>query len=152
MDQFDGSAGSQAAALERAHRLEAAEYADCAVVHAGVRDGVGVRAGGDGGQIGFGARPADESVADGVLADAKPSAWASFLSHARARRSSGEKTTRVTAVPTAEARSEVKVARVLSSSSRRVGRSECSNCRCVLRVCILASCAVETPEPGTRAD
>ena len=55
--------------FERAHRLEAAQYADGAVVHAGVRDGIGVRAGGYGGQIGLGADPADEDVADGIVAD-----------------------------------------------------------------------------------
>ena len=34
-----------------------------------MRDGVGVRAGGDGGEVGVGAGPADEGVADGVFAD-----------------------------------------------------------------------------------
>ena len=61
--------GTQAAALEGADGLEAAEDADGAVVHAGVGDGVDVGAGGDGGEIGLGADPAKEGVADGVFAD-----------------------------------------------------------------------------------
>ena len=68
-DEFDGAAGAEAAAFEGADGFEAAEDADGAVVHAGVGDGVDVRAGGDGGEVGFGAEPADEGVADGVLAD-----------------------------------------------------------------------------------
>ena len=67
--KFDGAAGAQAAALEGADGFEAAENADGAVVHAGVGDGVDVRAGGDGGQIGLGADPAEEGVADSVFAD-----------------------------------------------------------------------------------
>ena len=68
-DEFDGAAGAEAAALERADGFEAAEDADGAVVHAGVGDGVDVRAGGDGGEVGLGAGPAEEGVADGVFAD-----------------------------------------------------------------------------------
>ena len=61
--------GLEAGLLEGAHGFEAAEDADGAVVHAGVGDGVGVRAGADGGERGVGAFPADEGVADGVDAD-----------------------------------------------------------------------------------
>ena len=61
--------GRSAAALEGADGFEAAEHADGAVVHAGVGDGVDVRAGGDGGEIGLGAGPAEEGVADGVFTD-----------------------------------------------------------------------------------
>ena len=50
----------------------------------------------------------------------KPSAVARFLSQARARRSSGEKTMRVTAVPSAGCSMEVMVARAWSSCWRRV--------------------------------
>src|ERR1700722_7361436 len=64
-DEFDGAAGARAAALERADSFKAAENADGAVIHAGVGDGVDVGAGGDGGQIGLGAGPAEEGVADG---------------------------------------------------------------------------------------
>ncbi len=67
--EFDGAAGLEAGLLERAHGFEAAEHADGAVVHAGVGDGVGVRAGADGGEVGVGALPADEGVADGIFAD-----------------------------------------------------------------------------------
>ena len=45
-DEFDGAPRVKAAAFERAERLQAAQNADCAVVHSGVRDGVGVGAGG----------------------------------------------------------------------------------------------------------
>ena len=68
-DELDGAARAKAAAFECAHRLQAAEDADGAVIHAGVWDGVGVGAGGYGGQVGFGPGPADEDVADGIVAD-----------------------------------------------------------------------------------
>ncbi len=67
-DELDGAARAEAAVFEGADGFEAAEDADGAVVHAGVRDGVDVGAGGDGGEVGFGAEPADEDVADGVVA------------------------------------------------------------------------------------
>ena len=78
-DEFDGAARAKAAALERADGFEAAEHADRAVVHAGVGDGVDVRAGGDGGKIGFGAGPAEEGVADGVLADGEAFGFGELL-------------------------------------------------------------------------
>jgi hypothetical protein len=68
---FDGARGFEAALLERAHGFEAAEDADRAVVHAGVGDGVGVRAGADGGECGVAAGEAEEGVADGVDAHAE---------------------------------------------------------------------------------
>ena len=68
-NQFDRTARAQAAALEGADGFEAAEHADGAVVHAGVGDGVDVRAGGDGGKIGLGADPAEEGIAHGVFTD-----------------------------------------------------------------------------------
>ena len=68
-DEFDGAAGAEAGALEGADGFEAAKHADGAVVHAGVGDGVDVGAGCDGGEVRFGAHPAEEGVADGVFAD-----------------------------------------------------------------------------------
>ena len=66
IEGFDGAFGLEAGLFERAHGFEAAEDADGAVVHAGVGDGVGVRAGADGGEAGVAAGKAEEGVADGV--------------------------------------------------------------------------------------
>ena len=97
MRSFDGAARAEAGLLEGAHGFEPAEHADGAVVHAGVGDGVGVGAGADGGEGGVGALPADEGVADGVGADGEAGVSARAVSQARAWRSRGVKTMRVTA-------------------------------------------------------
>ena len=67
--------GLEATALERAHCFEAAQDSDSAVVHSGVRDRIGVGAGGYGGQAGFCAGPADEDIADGIVADFEAFRW-----------------------------------------------------------------------------
>ncbi len=68
-EQFDGAAGANAGALQRADGFQAAEHADRAIVAAGVRNGVDVGAGADRGQLGRGSGPAREGVAHGVFAN-----------------------------------------------------------------------------------
>jgi hypothetical protein len=74
--EFNRAARSKARRLQRADRFESAEHADGAVVSPRVRNGVGVRAGGDRGQGRFAAGPAGEKIADGVVAEDESSGGA----------------------------------------------------------------------------
>ena len=86
-EQLDRSPRPEAGGLQRADRLQPAEDADRAVVPAGVRDRVGVRAGADGGQSRVGPGPAGEEVADGSSRTVSPASAQSCLRKSRACRS-----------------------------------------------------------------
>ena len=119
-DEFDGAAGAEAAVLEGADGFEAAEDADGAVVHAGVGDGVDMGAGGDRGEIRFGAEPADEEVADGVLADLEVFRGGEFFEPCACTEVVGREDDAGDGGASPTGSTSVKVARIWSSLRRRV--------------------------------
>jgi len=78
-DQLDGTARPDSGALQGADGLQGAEHANRAIVTAGVRDGIDVRAAGHRGQLGGRSFPAGEGVAHGVFAHVEAGRGAELL-------------------------------------------------------------------------
>ena len=114
-EQLDGSPGPEARALQGADRFEPAKDADGAVIAAGVRNGINVRAGANCGQFGGRANPARKRVAYRVFANKQAGAFALSFEPGARLQILFQKTMRVTAgTGTAE-----KPASVSSSPVRR---------------------------------
>ena len=69
--QLQAAARSETGLLERTHCLQAAQHADRTVVHARVRDGIGMRACAHRGEVRLRPSPAHERVPDRIFADAE---------------------------------------------------------------------------------
>ena len=77
--KLDGVARVKSNLLQRANRFKSAENADHAIIFAGVRNRVDMRAGADGGSIRIGSLPANENVADAIVAHGETCRFAALF-------------------------------------------------------------------------